>query len=522
MGEKRKISLEDAFKLAAEHHRAGRPARAERLYKEILGVRPDNAAAHNNLGKALQDQGRPDEAIACFRRALRIDPNLAGTYNNLGNALHDKGRPKEAALCYRQAIKTDPDNAHAYHNLGNVFKGQGKHEQAAACYRRALERNPDLAEAHHGLGNVCQDEGRWADAVEHYGRALSLNPDGAESHSSLGNALYNLGRLDEAMGHLERAVSIKPDYTTGHFNKSLADLLTGNYAEGWRGYEWRWRMKQYGKGKRDFRRPLWDGSPLEGRTIFLHDEQGFGDAIQFVRYAPMVKERGGRVVVECQPQLARLFSAMGAIGEVIPRGDPLPAFDVYAPLMSLPGIFGTTLATIPGHVPYLAPPAEAGPDLPDCPDGTRLTAGIAWAGSRTNTNDRNRSCRLRQFEPVLSVPGVAFFSLQKDEAAELADSAGTVRDLSGGLGDFADTAAVVDRLDLVISVDTAVVHVAGALGRPVWLLVPFAPDWRWMRDRDDSPWYPTLRLFRQPALGDWPSVFARVAGELVREAAKGG
>ena len=518
MNETRKIGLQDAFKLATRHHQAGRLAKAEGVYREILRVRPDNAAAHNNLGKVLQDQGRTDQAIACFKRVLKVKPDLAGAHNNLGNALCEKGKPKEAAVCYRRAIKIDANYAHAHHNLGNVLKGQGKSDAAVACYKRALAIDPDLAEAHHSMGNVCQDEGRWADAVKYYGQALSLKPDAPETHSSLGNALHRLGRLDEAMVHLERALSIKPDYPTGHFNKALADLLTGNYAEGWPGYEWRWRMKRYGKGKRNFRQPLWDGSPLEGRTIFLHDEQGFGDAIHFVRYASLVERRGGRVVVECRRQLVRFFSTMGAIGEVIARGDPLPAFDVYAPLMSLPHIFRTTAATIPGDVPYLAAPPEAGPGLPDCPEGTRLRVGIAWAGSRTNTNDRNRSCRLRQFEPLLSIPGVAFFSLQKDEAA--AELAGTsVRDLSGGLGDFADTAAIVGQLDLVVSVDTAVVHVAGALAKPVWVLVPFSPDWRWMRDRDDSPWYPTLRLFRQPALGDWASVFATVAGELGREAA---
>ena len=518
MGDKRTISLQDAFKLAGAHHRAGRPALAERLYKQILGVQPDNAAVHNNLGQALQELGKPDQAIACFRRALKIDPTLAEPHCNLGNALYDAGKIDQAVAWFRRGLKIDPNLAGAHCNLGAALRRQGKLDEAALCYRRTLEIDPGFAKAHHNLGNVSQDEGRWEEAVAHYGRALSLDPDRAESHSSLGNALYFLGRLDEAMEHLERAVAIKPDYAAGHFNKSLADLLSGNYAEGWRGYEWRWRMKQHAGGKRDFDRPRWDGSPLEGRTILLHDEQGLGDAIHFVRYAPMVKERGGRVVVECRPQLVRLFSTMDAIDDLIPMGDPLPAFDVYAPLMSLPGIFGTTLATIPGHVPYLAPPAEAGPALPEGPDGTRLTVGIAWAGSRTNTNDRNRSCRLRDFDPVLSVPGVAFFSLQKDEAA--AELEGTaVHDLSGRLGDFADTAAVVDKLDLVLSVDTAVIHVAGALGRPVWVLVPFAPDWRWARHGDTSPWYPTVRLFRQPAPGDWASVFATVAEELGRRAA---
>ena len=518
MSDKRTISLQDAFKLAGAHHRAGRPALAERLYKQILGVQPDNAAVHNNLGQALQELGKPDQAIACFRRALKIDPTLAEPHCNLGNALYDAGKIDQAVAWFRRGLKIDPNLAGAHCNLGAALRRQGKLDEAAVCYRRTLEIDPGFAKAHHNLGNVSQDEGRWEEAVAHYGRALSLDPDRAESHSSLGNALYFLGRLDEAMEHLERAVAIKPDYAAGHFNKSLADLLSGNYAEGWRGYEWRWRMKQHAEGKRDFDRPRWDGSPLEGRTILLHDEQGLGDAIHFVRYAPMVKERGGRVVVTCRPKLVRLFSTMDAIDDLIPMGDPLPAFDVYAPLMSLPGIFGTTLATIPGHVPYLAPPAEAGPALPEGPDGTRLTVGIAWAGSRTNTNDRNRSCRLRDFDPVLSVPGVAFFSLQKDEAA--AELEGTaVHDLSGRLGDFADTAAVVDKLDLVLSVDTAVIHVAGALGRPVWVLVPFAPDWRWARHGDTSPWYPTVRLFRQPAPGDWASVFATVAEELGRRAA---
>ncbi len=517
------FTVRAAFKAAVEHYQAGRPAQAERLYRKILSLQPDNAAAYNNLGIALMKQGRSDEAIACYRRALAIDPGGAETHNALGDAFKDRERLEEATASYRRALEIDPDSADTHHRLALALTGQRKLEEAAKHHAKALAINPQFVEAHHNLGNVCQDLGRPDEAIGHYRRALSLKPGLAEAHSSLGNALGHVGRLDEALHHHRQAVSIRPDYAVGHLNKSVADLLAGNYAEGWREYEWRWRAKPFFKEKRAFHQPLWDGSPLQGRTILLHVEQGLGDAIQFVRYVPLVVERGGRVLVECQPQMVRLFSAVGGVDEAIGTGDPLPAFDVYAPLMSLPHVFQTTAATIPGDVPYLAAPPGTGPGLPDCPDGTRLKVGIVWAGRATHTNDRNRSCRLRQFEPLFSVPGVAYFSLQKgDAAAELAAAAVPVTDLGDRLGDFADTAAVIDRLDLVVAVDTAVAHLAGALARPVWILIPFVADWRWLTQGEHSPWYPTARLFRQAAMGDWAPVFTRVAEGLQRESARRG
>ncbi len=486
MSETRKIGLEDAFTLATRHQQAGRPEVAERIYRKILDVQPDNAAANTKLGRLFQDQGKPDEAIACYRRFIEIKP----------------------------------DHAKAHFNLGTVLYDTGKLDEAIACYRRAIEIKPDYTKAHHNLGKALQDEGKLDEAIVCYKRALEIDPDLAKTHNNLGHALGNQRKTDDAVACFRRAMEINPDYASAHFNYSLALLTLGEFTEGWVEHEWRWKREDPKYRGRGFAQPLWDGSRLDRRTILVHAEQGLGDAIQFIRYVPLVERRGGRVVVECKPQLVDLFSTMSAIDEVIARGDPLPAFDVYAPLMSLPHIFQTTAATIPGDVPYLAAPPEAGPGLPDCPEGTRLRVGISWAGSRINADDRTRSCRLSQFEPLWSIPGVAFFSLQYDEAAaELADSAGAVRDLGGRLGDFAVTAAIIERLDLVISVDTAVVHLAGALGKPVWVLIPFAADWRWMLDREDTPWYPTMRLFRQPALGDWASVFARVAGELGREAA---
>ncbi len=486
MNETRKIGLEDAFKLAVRHRRAGRPAQAERIYREILRLQPNNAAVHNNLGKAFQDQGMPGEAITCYRRAMAIKPDYVKAHHNLGNVLQHVGRLDEAVTLFQRAIDIDPEQPEPYNILGNILTKLGKQQQAVLCYQSALTINPEYVEAQINLAVA-------------YGR---------------------LGELDEAIASYQRALEISPSDPQAHWNYAQALLLKGQFEKGWLEYEWRWKCEDFPSLKRNFAQPLWDGSNLNGRTILLHCEQGMGDSIQFIRYVPIVARLGGRVVVECPPQLKGLFQSVSGIDRLVGHHGELPTFDVQAPLLSLPHIFHTTAATIPGDVPYLAAPPEAGPGLPDCPEGTRLKVGISWAGSRTNADDRNRSCRLRQFEPLWSIPGVAFFSLQYDEAAaELAGSAGAVRDLSGRLGDFAVTATIVERLDLVISVDTAVVHLAGALGKPVWVVLSFAPDWRWMLDREDTPWYPTMRLFRQPALGDWASVFARVAGELGREAA---
>jgi lipoprotein NlpI len=450
-------------------------------------LRPDSAAAHNNLGNVLSDQGKLDEALAHFRRALELKPDYAEAQSNLGNVLNEQGKPDEALACYHRALELKPDYADAYIGTGNVLKKRGKPDESLACYRRALE----------------------------------LRPDYADAHVSLGVALYELGKLDEARACYRRALELKPDHAVAHGNHSLLSLLTGDFQRGWPEYQWRWKTKQC--PPRDFSQPLWDGRPLEGKTILLHAEQGYGDAIQFVRYAALVKERGGSVIVECPRPLLALLTTCAGIDQWVAQGEKLPAFDVHAPLLSLPGIFQTSLGNLPNATPYLfAAPDRvqrwrqelgrlAGPKI-----------GIAWRGSPKHLNDRCRSIPLSCFEPLARLPGIRLVSLQTEAGVEELQGARDrfpVTDVGRRLEDFMETAAVMMNLDLVIACDTAVVHLAGALGIPVWVALPLVPDWRWLVDRNDSPWYPTMRLFRQDSRGDWPGVFRRIAVALGEQSA---
>jgi hypothetical protein len=397
----------------------------------------------------------------------------------------------------------------------------GRVIEAIAAYRRAVALNPDMPEAWLNLGNALKEGGQLDEAVAAYRRAVAVKPGYALGHSNLGYLLREKGRLDEAVAACRQAIEIDPEHSGAHSNLALALLVQGHFAEGWEAYEWRWKAEGFGTAARDFGRPRWDGGALEGRTVLLHAEQGLGDALQFIRYLPLVQERGGKAIIECQPALQRLFGTMAGDVPVIAKGAALPAFDVHCPLLSLPRIFATDLANMPGDVPYLradAAEASAWSDrLAAHPPGFRV--GLVWAGNPNHTNDRNRSLKPASLLPLGAVKGVRFFSLQKGTGAEGRDGlpAGLeLSDVAGELGDFADTAALIANLDLVITADTATAHLAGAMGRPVWTLLPFAPDWRWLLGREDSPWYPTMRLFRQAAIGDWPPVIARVCDQLRR------
>jgi hypothetical protein len=333
-------------------------------------------------------------------------------------------------------------------------------------------------------------------------------------------ALQMLGDLSGAELCCRRAIELDPSFAEGHWNIALALLIQGKMIEGWQEFEWRWAKKDFSSLQRQFSVSLWDGSPLNGATILIHAEQGFGDTIQFVRYVPMVLARGGKVIVECHPPLVPLLAGIKGVTAVFPFGAPLPSYQCHVPMLSLPRIFGTTLEAMPEEFPYLTVHQERkvlwADRLPVVPG---LKVGLVWGGSTHHLNDTLRSIAFRQLEPLLGLGGVTFFSLQIGKAGEDVTSsqyAGKVVDLTAQIEDFADTAAIVEQLDLVISVDTAVAHLAGALGKQVWLLLPFAPDWRWLLNREDSPWYPTMRLFRQSRLGDWESVISHVEIDLLK------
>lgn len=432
---------------------------------------------------------------------------------------HQAGRLQEAEALYRQILQAQPNHPGAHHLLGMIAYQVGKHDIAVEYVKRAIALNPAVAEFHNNLGTVYLDTDRIEAARPHLATALQLQPDYVEARYNMGNLLRNEGKFEEAVAQYRQALKLKPDYAGAHWNLSLVLLLTGHFAEGWQEHEWRWEAEVGKPWKRNFPQPLWDGADISGRTILLHAEQGFGDALQFVRYVPLVAKRGARVVLECQPELKALFKSVKGVKVLVAKGEPLPAFDVHAPLLSLPGIFGTTLETVPAPVSYLAANPKLAAAWRARMDGGRDTfkVGLAWAGNPVQGNNRNRSASLSLFAPLGKVEGVTFYSLQKGEAAQqtLTPPKGmAVIDLTAELKDFADTAALISNLDLVVTVDTAVAHLAGAMGKPGWTLLTFSPDWRWLLERGDCPWYPTMRLFRQERPGDWPGVVARAAEAL--------
>lgn len=441
------------------------------------------------------------------------------------NALQ-RGDAAQATPLFDAVLKIDPTNFDALHLLGLARMEQGRNDEACSLIERALARRPGEPMALCNLGIARRAMGQPEAAIDAYRQALASRQEDAALHYNLGNALADLGHFDEAVEAFRRAQRLAPQDPSNYWNEALIHLVRGDFAAGWEGYEWGWpngsRDKRFGSAA-----PLWDGSqPLAGRTILVWAEQGYGDTIQFVRYIPLLAARGATVVLECQRTLGAVMAGLEGLSRVVVRGEALPAHDFQCPLMSLPRGFGTTLASIPAPAAYLAAdPQRLAQQAASLPAATRRI-GLVWCGSSAHQGDSKRSLSLQQLLPMIERVGAGrefeFVCLQKDlrrsdEAALAHLPAGFFRGES--LGDFADTAALIMSLDLVISVDTAVAHLAAALGRPVWLLLPHRPDWRWLLEREDSPWYPSARLFRQPWPGDWGEVLCRVEralGELGR------
>ena len=491
-------------------------------YQKALVLKPDLAQAHNNLGVALQALNRLEEAVASYQKALTLKPEYAEAHYSLGATLQAQDRYQEAIGCYEKALALVPDDAQAHNNLGVALQALNRLEEAVASYQKALALEPAYAEAHHNLGTALQALDRYEEAIGCYEKALVLKPDLAEAHNNLGVALQALNRHAEAVASYEKTLALKPDLAEAHWNEALALLSLGDFHRGWTKFEWRWQTKNFPSPRRNFPQRHWQGENLEGKTILLHAEQGFGDTIQFVRYAPLVAARGGRVILEIQAELKGLICGLPRIEKVISKGEAPPDFDVHCPLLSLPLIFASTLETIPSAVPYLQPLADRVTKWSKLlGHAERLQVGITWSGRPTyGKTDYKRSIPLALLAPLLGTPGARFVGLQKDIRQSDAATLDTVTDFltfSEELGDFSDTAALLSVLDLVISIDTAVAHLAGALGKPCWTLLPFSADWRWLIAREDSPWYPTMRLFRQPAIGDWQEVLRRIEKELSGE-----
>jgi tetratricopeptide (TPR) repeat protein len=484
-------------------------------YDEALRLRPDYVEVLYNRGNALNELKRLDDAVESYDRALSVCPHYVEALSNRGTALEELGRLEDALKSYDRAVAIRVDFPEALSNRGNTLKALDRFEEALESYDRALAAHPDHVEALYNRGVTLQELQRFADAVESYDRALAVRPHHAEALSNRGGALQELRRFADALESYNRALAIRPDYAEAQWNKALLLLLNGYFADGWLGYESRRRMPSW--TPRSFNGPEWSGDSLAGKRLLLYAEQGFGDTIQFARYAPVAAARGARVIVEVQPPLASLLTTLNGVEAVVAKGAPLPPFDLHCSLLSLPFLFGTTRDTIPADVPYIRPLADRCDvwrrRLPR--DAARV--GIVWSGSPESSKDRQRSIPFEQFAPLLTVPGVRFVSLQKDvratDACALREQCEVI-DLGADLKDFSDTCAAISQLDIVITVDTAVAHLAGAIGKPVWILLPYLPDFRWLLDCTDSPWYPSARLFRKSKGSDWAEVISRVKSEL--------
>ncbi|MCR4376890.1 MAG: tetratricopeptide repeat protein [Rhodospirillales bacterium] len=504
-----------------EHY--GRLDEAANAYRASLEASPEQVLAHFNLGNVLAKMGNGTGAVAAYNQVLARQSEHIDALNNKGLTLKDMGRLGEAEAVLRDAVRVNPKSDQSWANLGLLLRFQHRPDDALEAYEKALVLNPSSIKTLNNVAVLHRWEGRLDEAEAICRGILQNSPDVIETLNNLGDILQAQGRVEEARAAFERVLEIDPNHPEGHHNLAVLLLLCGEFKAGWAHYEWRWLAKEFPSERRNFPQPLWTGEALAGKRILLYVEQGLGDAIQFVRYAPLVQRRGGHVIVECPNSLKRLFQSVDGVHDVhdvIARGDALPDFDVQCPFLSLPSLLSPTADDIPTKIPYLFPPQQTQqkwcPLLSDIKD---FKVGLVWAGSPHHTNDRERSIPLEQLAVLAKVPGCTFINLQiGDSAKQLADVDWPIMDMTQHVEDYADTAALVSELDLVITVDTSVAHVAGALGKPVWVMLPHAPDWRWLREREDSPWYPSMKLFRQSKRRDWPGVVARVYAALMEEA----
>jgi tetratricopeptide (TPR) repeat protein len=535
-------------------HQQGRSQDALRHLRTAVRLNPNLPNAQYNLGLELERAGDADEAVECWQRTLAVQPNHVPAMNALGVALTRMKRMERAILILRKATTIDPSNAETFANLSSALGEAKQHDAALAAAQESVRLAPNRGETYNALGVALQKAGRIEEAIEQFAKASEANPKLTIAYGNRGGALEKLGRYDEAAAAFEAARAVepesidvlvalagsyrqvardddsiaaaravlarRPDQAEAHGNLALTLLTKGDYAEGFREYEWRWRCKDFTTPTREFSRPMWDGSDPAGRRIFVHAEQGFGDMIQFARYLPMLADRGATVILECAASLRTLMESVRGVSRVVVSGLKPPDFDLHAPLLSLPAAFGTTLQTVPHDVPYLRGDANRRTYWRDVlsrelPPDARRRVGIVWGGNKKP--DPRRSASLALFAPLAAVPSVALVSLQMGEPAEelkRAPAGLKLFDAGREIKDFADSAALLENLDLLITIDSAPAHLAGALDVRTWTLLPRVMDWRWLRGRDDSPWYPTMRLFRQTTLDDWPPEIERVRTEL--------
>ncbi len=492
-------------------------------YNNLLRLRPAAFDVRFNLGCLLHRRGEISGALEQYDKVIELQPNHAGALNNKGIALRESGRLAEAVVSLQQAVRAQPDYAEAYHNLGYVLQEKGDLDEAVESYQAALALKPDFADACQDLGRTLQLQGDLEQAISQYRRAIDIAPDHGKAHYNWACALHELGRDSEAIDKYAEAIRCDPSYVEAHVNRAFVLLINGRYQEGWPEYEWRLQRPDWQAVNGVYpEMPRWDGAVLSDKTILVQAEQGFGDTIQFARYLPLVKARCAKLMVEAQPELHPLLETIPAIDELSAKDSgQVPNADCAVHIMSLPGIFGTTIESIPSQFPYLQAPMSRLQKWRKLMPRAGFRIGITWSGNPAYPGNKERSCLVNQFAALAALPGVRLFSLQKGQAADQLLSIPVpgleIVDLGPELQDFADTAAAIMQLDLVVSVDTALVHLAGALGRPVWTLRHHIPYWVWGVNGPGTPWYPSMRVFRQQTPGGWDGLFRQVAEELGKQ-----
>ena len=499
--------------------RLKRPEEALESLNRALLIKPDYADALCNRGNVFTDLELFEKALSDFDAALKINPEDAVILNNRANILWALDRRGEALQIYEAAFAINPNDLSILKDHGSALLFSDREEEALVCFDSALKIKPNDIYFTYKRGTALAKLNRFEEALACFDQALEFEAANIDALNGRGNVLSALSRAAEAIASYDRALQIDPETPESHWNRSLTLLRVGNFEQGWREYEWRWKTSNFTTKPRNFEQPLWLGDQsISGKTILLHAEQGFGDTIQFGRYISLVAALGAKVAIEVQPTLKSIFSDIEGASLVVSAGEKLPSFDVHCPMLSLPLAFKTQIETIPSNVPYLTADPNTISKLSNLvPKTKQRLIGIAWAGRPTYGGDKTRSIGLERIIPILSVPGFQFIGIQKDLREgdkQILSNYQNLTWLGDKLTDFGDTAALMSMVDLVISSDTSVVHLAGALGRPVWVLLEHTPDWRWLLDRSDSPWYPSARLFRQEKAGDWESVISSVTAEM--------
>lgn len=498
----------------------GKDALAEHAFHQALALSPKDIESLRGLGNLLVRRGRVIEGIQQLQRASELSPENLDVLIEYAQALVSNGWFLDARQVLLTALRRWPANAKLHFNLGMVEGQYGDRLLAERELRTAIDLDPGLYLAHNYLGTLLEKIGQLEEASACYEKTISLSSNFAEAYSNQANLLASRLQLDVAENYYRKAISLKPDFPEAHHNLGLLLLLTGHFQDGWREYEWRWKTPDVRKHLRAFSQSAWRGERIAGKRILVHAEQGFGDTIQFVRFIPLLAHQGSTVIVESPPPLFRLLSTMEGVDILLRRGEPIPVFDFHIPLLNLPGLMDTQCENIPASIPYLSSNEEERAfwrkRLPT--SGSELCVGIVWAGNAKHANDRLRSLPVRELTLLADIENVQWFSLQKSMPSSPVNTSNiplTLTDWTTELRDYADTAALIDELDLVITVDTSVAHLAGALGKPVWIMLPYVPDWRWMLDQKTSPWYPTAVLYRQPQTGDWMSVLVEIKQDLI-------